>query len=103
MGLYGGFKAKDIHARKELKKNQHILDHIGSEELADNIFRAAQTDAKLRRKHIKGKAKANRAHLEVGKKVRQTIVELGGTLPEDLPTPAKSIQQLQREEQTLLD
>lgn len=103
MGLYGGLKAKEIHVRKGLTKNQQILDHMGSEELADNIFRAAQTDAKLRRENIQGKEKANLAHREVGKKVRQTIVELGGTLPEDLPTPAKSIQQLQREEQKLLE
>lgn len=103
IGLYGGLKAKDIHARKGLTKNQQILDHMASEELADNIFRAAQTDAKIRRENIQGKEKANLAHREVGKKVRQTIVELGGTLPENLPTPAKSIQQLQREEQKLLD
>jgi DNA-damage-inducible protein D len=102
-GLYGGLKAKGIHARKGLKKSQEILDYMGSDELAANIFRASQTKQKLEREQIKGKEKANRAHLEVGKKVRQTIVELGGTLPENLPTPAKSIQQLQREEQKLLD
>ena len=102
-GLYGGLKARGIHARKGLKKSQEILDYMGSDELAANIFRASQTKQKLEREQIKGKEKANRAHLEVGKKVRQTIVELGGTLPEDLPTPAKSIQQLQREEQKLLD
>ncbi len=84
-GLYGGLKAKGIHTRKGLKKSQEILDYMGSDELAANIFRASQTKQKLERKHIKGKEKANRAHLEVGKKVRQTIVELGGTLPEDLP------------------
>jgi DNA-damage-inducible protein D len=98
-GLYGGLGARDIHARKGLKRNQQILDHMGSEELADNIFRAAQADAKLRREQIKGKDKANQTHYEVGKKVRQTIEELGGTLPEDLPTPTESIQQLQRKEQ----
>lgn len=102
-GLYGGLEAKGIHTRKGLKKSQEILDYMGSDELAANIFRASQTKQKLEREHIKGKEKANRAHLEVGKKVRQTIVELGGTLPEDLPTPAKSIQQLHRDEQKLLD
>ncbi len=102
VGLYGGLKAKDIHARKGLKKGQDILDHMGSEELADNIFRAAQTDAKLRRDNIQGKEAANRTHHNVGRKVRQTIQELGGTMPEDLPTPATSIQQLQVEEQKRL-
>ena len=76
---------------------------MGSDELAANIFRASQTKQKLEREQIKGKEKANQAHLVVGKKVRQTIQELGGTLPEDLPTPVKSIQQLQREEQKQLE
>ena len=78
--------AKDIHAKKGLKKNQHILDHMGSTELAANLFRATQTEEKLKRENIKGKQKANQAHFEVGQKVRQTIKELGGTMPEDLPT-----------------
>lgn len=77
---------KDIQARKGLKKNQNILDHMGSTELAANLFRATQTEDKLRREKIKGKQKANQAHYEVGQKVRQTIKELGGTMPEDLPT-----------------
>src|SRR5437588_5120916 len=81
-GLYGGLKAKGIHARKGLKKSQEILDYMGSDELAANIFRASQTKQKLEREQIKDKEKANRAHRDVGKKVRQTIVELGGTLPE---------------------
>jgi len=68
-----------------LKKNQQILDHMGSTELAANLFRATQTEEKLRRENIKGKEKANRTHREVGVKVRQTIKELGGTMPEDLP------------------
>jgi len=86
MGLYGGLKAQDIHQRKSLKKSQHILDHMGSTELAANLFRATQAEEKLRREKITGKAKANKAHEEVGAKVRQTIKELGGTMPEDLPT-----------------
>lgn len=96
-GLYGGLGAKEIHARKGLKKSQKILDHMGSTELAANLFRATQTDEKLRRDNIQGKQAAYQTHYEVGKKVRQTIKELGGTMPEDLPTPAKSIAQLERE------
>lgn len=98
-GLYGGLKAKDIAQKKGLKKGQDILDHMGSTELAANLFRATQTEEKLRRDQIVGKANANKAHYDVGKKVRQTIQELGGTMPEDLPTPEKSIKQLEREQQ----
>jgi DNA-damage-inducible protein D len=101
-GLYGGLTAKDIHAKKGLRKSQQILDHMGSTERAANLFRATQTEEKLRREHIKGKVKANATHYEVGKKVRQTIKELGGTMPEDLPTPDKSIKQLERENQKML-
>jgi len=86
MGLYGGLDAKAIHAKKGLKKSQQILDHMGSTELAANLFRATQTEEKLRRENIQGKQKANRTHFEVGKKVRQTIEEIGGTMPENLPT-----------------
>lgn len=97
-GLYGGLGAKEIHERKGLKKSQKILDHMGSTELAANLFRATQTDEKLRRENIVGKTAANQTHYEVGKKVRQTIAELGGTMPEDLPTPSKSIQQIEKEQ-----
>lgn len=100
-GLYGGLGAKEIHARKGLKKSQKILDYMGSTELAANLFRATQTDEKLRREHITGKTAANSTHYEVGKKVRQTIKELGGTMPEDLPTPAKSIRQIEQEQNKL--
>lgn len=86
-GLYGGLGAKEIHERKGLKKSQQILDHMGSTELAANLFRATQTEEKLRRENIQGKTAANRTHFEVGEKVRRTIAELGGTMPEDLPTP----------------
>lgn len=96
-GLYGGLGAKEIHARKGLKKSQQILDHMGSTELAANLFRATQTDEKLRRDQVVGKKEAGDVHFEVGKKVRQTIAELGGTMPEDLPTPQKSIKQLEKE------
>ena len=98
-GLYGGLGAKEIHARKGLKKSQKILDHMGSTELAANLFRATQTEEKLRRENIKGKMKANKTHYDVGKKVRQTIKELGGTMPEDLPVAEsiKSVEAKQRE------
>ncbi len=98
-GLYGGLGVKEIHARKGLKKNQKILDHMGSTELAANLFRATQTDEKLRRENIKGKEAANETHYQVGRKVRQTIKELGGTMPENLPTPEKSIKQLEKEQE----
>ena len=97
-GLYGGLGAKEIKSRKGLKGNQQILDHMGSTELAANLFRATQTDEKLRRDKIQGKHAANETHFEVGRKVRQTIEELGGTMPEDLPTPDKSIKQIRQEE-----
>jgi DNA-damage-inducible protein D len=94
-GLYGGLDAKGIHAKKGLKKSQHILDHMGSTELAANLFRATQTEDKLNREKIKGKQKANETHFEVGKKVRQTIKELGGTMPENLPV-ADSIKKIEK-------
>ena len=100
-GLYGGLGAKEIHARKRLKKNQNILDHMGSTELAANLFRATQTDEKLRREHIVGKESANRTHYEVGQKVRQTIRELGGTMPEELPTPNKIIDKIKNEHRNI--
>lgn len=101
-GLYGGLGVKEIHERKGLKKNEKILDHMGSTELAANLFRATQTDEKLRRENIQGKEKANQTHYEVGRKVRQTIAELGGTMPEDLPTPEKSIRQIESEQKKRL-
>jgi DNA-damage-inducible protein D len=94
IGLHGGLGAQDIHARKGLKKGEQILDHMGSTELAANLFRATQAEEKLRREKITGKANANKAHREVGAKVRQTIKELGGTMPEELPT-VESIKKLE--------
>jgi DNA-damage-inducible protein D len=94
IGLYGGLDAKAIHSKKGLKKNQQILDHMGSTELAANLFRATQTEEKLKREKISGKQKANKTHFEVGKKVRQTIEEIGGTMPENLPTE-QSIKKLE--------
>lgn len=95
IGLYGGLDAKAIHKHKGLKKNQQILDHMGSTELAANLFRATQTEEKLIRENIKGKQKANQTHLEVGKKVRKTIEELGGTMPENLPV-VESIKEIEK-------
>jgi len=101
IGLYGGLTAQDIHHRKGLKKNQQILDHMGSTELAANLFRATQTEEKLKRENIKGKEKANRTHREVGAKVRQTIKELGGTMPEELPA-AKDIKRIETKQKRAL-
>ena len=98
MGLYGGLDAKGIHQKKGLKKSEQILDHMGSTELAANLFRATQTEEKLQRENIKGKQKANQTHFEVGKKVRKTIAELGGTMPENLPV-ADSIKKLEKTQQ----
>ncbi|OAV63819.1 DNA-damage-inducible protein D [Bacteroidales bacterium Barb4] len=95
MGLYGGLDAKAIHRKKGLKKSQQILDHMGSTELAANLFRATQTEEKLRREEIKGRQQANQTHFEVGKKVRKTIEELGGEMPESLPT-ADSIKKIEK-------
>lgn len=86
-GLYGGLTMQDIHQKKKLSKTQKVLDHMNSEELAANLFRATQTDAKIKRENIKGQSNANLAHYEVGQKVRNTISNLGGTMPENLPTP----------------
>ncbi len=98
MGLYGGLTAEGIHQKKGLKKTQKILDHMGSTELAANLFRATQTEEKLRREKIKGKTAANITHQQVGAKVRQTIKELGGTMPEDLPA-AESIKKIETGQQ----
>ena len=102
MGLYGGLKAQDIKDKKGLNKSQNILDHMGYEELAANLFRDTQAEAKLRRENIQGKENANLAHYTVGKEVRDTISRLGGTMPEDLPTPAKSIKQIEKEQRKKL-
>ncbi len=100
-GLYGGLGAKEIQEKKGLKKSQKILDHMGSTELAANLFRATQAEEKLRREEIKGKENANKTHYEVGAKVRKTIEELGGTMPEDLPV-ADSIKSLESKQRKAL-
>lgn len=100
-GLYGGLDNKAIHELKGLKKSQKILDHMGSTELAANLFRATQTEEKLKRDQVTNKYRANQTHFEVGMKVRQTIAELGGTMPENLPTPEQSIQQIEKQQTKL--
>ncbi|MBS7327844.1 MAG: DNA damage-inducible protein D [Oxalobacter sp.] len=94
-GLYGGLDRKHIQQRKGLKEKSNILDHMGSTELAANLFRATQAEEKLRRENIKGKENANQAHHDVGKKVRDAIKSIGGTMPEDLP-PAEDIAKVSR-------
>lgn len=102
-GLYNGMTAKDIHKHKNLDKNEHILDNMGSTELAANLFRATQTEEKLRRENVATKEEANQTHYEVGKTVRETIKNLGGTMPEDLPTPDKSLKKLAKQEKKQID
>ena len=96
-GLYNGETADDIFKRKKLRYREDILDNMGSEELADNIFRIAQTDAKLKRDKVDNEYTANSVHYEVGKEVRDSIKRLGGTMPEDLPTPDKSLKELEKD------
>lgn len=97
-GLYGGLNARDLAFRKNLKKGQQILDHMGSTELAANLFRATQTEDKLRRDNVGQKERANQTHWKVGNEVRQTIQRLGGTMPEKLPTPTESIDDIKRKQ-----
>lgn len=97
MGLYGGLTVDDIHARKGLEVGQKILDYMGSTELAANLFRISQTDEKLRKDNVDSASEATAVHYAVGKEVRDAIEKIGGTMPEDLPTPDKSISQLEKE------
>jgi len=100
-GLYNGLTAEGIHKRKKLKKSQHILDHMGTTELAANLFRSTQAEEKLRRDQVQGKDAANEVHYEAGVVVRRAIAELGGTMPEDLPA-ADSIKKLESAEKKRL-
>ncbi|HEV2404476.1 MAG TPA: BRO family protein [Ktedonobacterales bacterium] len=102
-GLYAGETSAMIAQRKGLAKSEHILDWMGSEELAANWFRITQAEAKLRRDGVDNKAAANAVHHQVGRTVRETIAQLGGTMPENLPTPTNSIRELQRQEQKQLE
>ena len=98
MGLYGGLDVDDIHKRKGLTVSQKILDFMGSTELIANLFRISQTEEKLRKDNIQGAEKATQTHYAVGREVRKAIEKIGGTMPEDLPTPEKSIQQIEKEQ-----
>jgi DNA-damage-inducible protein D len=100
-GLYDGLTAQDIHKKKNLKKSQNILDHMGHTELAANLFRTTQAEEKLRRDHVQGKDQANQVHHDAGVVVRRAIAELGGTMPEDLLT-VDSIKKLERAEKKRL-
>ena len=102
-GLYNGETADDIAKRKGLRYREDILDNMGSEELAANLFRITQTESRLKRDNISTESTANKTHYEVGYKIRNTIKELGGTMPEDLPTPEKSLKQLEKEKKKLLE
>lgn len=100
-GLYDGETAADIKERKKLSKNQNILDHMGSTELAANLFRITQTDEVLKTGKIQGQNKANQTHFNIGKKVRETMIEISGKRPEELPTPEKSINEIKKEQKML--
>ena len=101
-GLYNGETANDIAKRKNLRYREDILDNMGSDELIANLFRISQTEQKLKNENIKLEKDANDTHYEVGKEIRNTIKKLGGTMPEDLPTPEKSLKELERETKSQL-
>ena len=102
-GLYNGETASDIAKRKKLRYREDILDNMGSEELAANLFRITQTESKLKKENIKSENEANKTHYEIGKKVRKAIADIGGTMPEDLPTPDKSLKELEKENKKIID
>lgn len=96
-GLYRGETANDIAKRKGLRYRENILDNMGSEELAANLFRITQTEAKLKRDNILGENEANNSHYEVGKKVRKAIADIGGMMPEEMIASRKSLKELEKE------
>ncbi|MEI6754046.1 MAG: DNA damage-inducible protein D [Paludibacter sp.] len=98
MGLYGGMKVEDIHKKKGLKKTDKILDFMSSTELIANLFRISQTEEKLKKDNISNPDDANETHFIVGREVRGTIERVGGTMPEELPVPQKSISKIEREQ-----
>ena len=102
MGLYGGLDVDDIHKRKNLEVGQKILDYMGSTELIANLFRISQTEEKLRKDEVDNAKTATSIHYSVGKEVRSAIEKIGGTMPEDLPTPEKSIQEIEKEQMAQL-
>lgn len=97
-GLYNGESADDIAKRKGLRYREDILDNMGSEELAANLFRISQTESKLKRDNVTGEKDANETHYNIGKNIREVIAKNGGTMPENLPTPKKSLKELEKEE-----
>ena len=102
-GLYNGETAGDIARRKGLRYREDILDNMGSDELIANLFRISQTEQKLKKDNIQGESKANEVHFNIGRNIREVIAKNGGTMPEDLPTPEKSIKELEKENKKLLD
>jgi len=101
-GLYNGETADDIAKRKKLRYGEALLDNMSSEELVDNLFRIVQTDSKLKKENINSEKEANIIHYNVGKSVRKAIMETGGTMPEDLPTPNKSLKELEKKNESKL-
>ena len=101
-GLYGGETANDIAKRKKLRYREDILDNMGSEELAANLFRITQTESKLKRDNISSENDANKTHYNIGKNIREVIAKNGGTMPENLPTPEKSLKELEKENKKLI-
>ena len=100
-GLYNGETADDIAKRKGLRYREDILDNMGSDELIANLFRISQTEQKLRKDNISGEKEANKTHYNIGKNIREVIEKNGGTMPEDLPTPTKSLKELEKETKKL--
>lgn len=101
-GLYNGEVANDIAIRKGLRYREDILDNMGSEELADNLFRIVQTEAKIKKDNILGESNANIAHYNMGRDIRKFIEKQGGTMPEKLPTPEKSLKEIEKERKILI-
>lgn len=101
-GLYNGETADDIAKRKGLRYREDILDNMGSEELAANLFRITQTESRLKKDNICSEKEANKTHYNIGKNIREVITKNGGTMPEDLPTPKKSLKQLEKENKKTL-
>ena len=101
-GLYGGETANDIARRKKLRYREDILDNMGSEELAANLFRITQTESKLKRDNISSENDANETHYNIGKNIRKVIAKNGGTMPENLPTPEKSLKELEKEKKLIV-
>ena len=102
-GLYNGETADDIAKRKGLRYREDILDNMGSEELAANLFRITQTESRLKKDNICSEKEANKTHYNIGKNIREVIAKNGGTMPEDLPTPKKSLKQLEKENKKMLN